>query len=86
MAFRIRDLQAIHNNPQNKSVSKQQYSIPRASRFQRCHTVLSDKYYDLPTTNECKAAAFPLDKRRDIFVPRDRSPSPAHYSICEATI
>ena len=54
MSFRIRDIHAIRNNQLNKSVSKQQYTIPRAERFQRCQTVLTDKYYDLPSTNQQK--------------------------------
>ena len=86
MSFRIRDIQAIHNNPLNKSVSKQQYSIPKASRFQRCHTVLSDKYYDIPTTNDLKAAPFDRADRKTIFALKDQGPPPGHYDVSSAGI
>lgn len=33
MSFRVRDIQSVHNNPLNDSVSKHQYSIPKAERF-----------------------------------------------------
>ena len=71
MAFRIRDIHAIHNNQLNKSVSKQQYSIPKAGRFRRCQTVLTDKYYDLPSTNELKGALIGREDRKNIFTVKD---------------
>ena len=64
MSFRIRDIHSVHNNPLNKSVSKQQYSIPKADRFRRCHTVMSDKYYEIQSTNDQKAPSFPTAERK----------------------
>lgn len=51
MSYRIRDINHIHGNPLNSSVSKQQYSIPKAQRFQNNKTETGYKYYDLPSTN-----------------------------------
>ena len=67
MAFRVRDIHTVHNNQLNKSVSKQLYTIPKADRFKRCHTVISDKYYDIPSTNELKAAPIGRAGRKSIF-------------------
>lgn len=84
MSFRIRDINSVHNNPLNKSISKQQYSIPKADRFKRCNTVLSDKYYEIPSTNDLKAASFSQGKRQGAFEIKCDQPSPGQYNITEA--
>jgi hypothetical protein len=67
MSFRVRDIQAVHNNPLNDSVSKHQYSIPKAERFRNIKSELSYKYYDLPSTNDRKAPSFGVSSRPSPF-------------------
>jgi len=67
MSFRIRDIQAVHNNPLNDSVSKQQFSIPRAERFKKQKSTPTYKYYDLPSTNSRKAPSFGVSSRPNPF-------------------
>ena len=81
MSFRIRDIQSVHNNALNKSVSKQQYSMPKAERFRRCHTVMADRYYDIQSTNEHKAPIFPNANRISIFEIKSNNPPPNQYEV-----
>lgn len=67
MSYRIRDINTIHNNPLNSSISKQLYTIPKASRFHYNKTEISQKFYDLPPTNNRKGAPFSHAERKSIF-------------------
>jgi hypothetical protein len=45
------DAERILINPLNHSLSKQQYSFPKAQRWTRCKTETDNyKFYPLPTT------------------------------------
>jgi hypothetical protein len=81
MTFRVRDIQFIHNNQLNSSVSKQQYSIPRAKRFRCTKSELSSQYYNIPSTNNHKAPSFGVSNRPPPFIGILDNPPPNQYTI-----
>ena len=81
MSYRIRDINTIHNNPLNTSVSKQQYSIPKAKRFRNNKSEMGYKYYDMPSTNAQKAPTFGISIRKTIFAGDKDVPSPDKYFV-----
>lgn len=80
MSYRIRDIGAIRNNQLNGSVSKQQYTIPRADRWKNNKSEASYyNYYNLPSTNTKKAFNFGTSERK-VFEPKKETiPSPNKY-------
>lgn len=81
MSYRVRDINTIHNSALNNSVSKQQYSIPRAERFKNNKTESSYKYYELPSTNPNKAPTFGHSERKGIVTGDVHLPSPDKYFL-----
>jgi len=80
MSYRVRDIQTVHNNSLNSSKSKQQYTIPRADRFRNAQSVISYKYYDLPSTNECRSTSFGVANRKGLFLTDKSIPPPGQYN------
>lgn len=81
MSYRIRDIATVHDNVLNSSVSKHQYTIPRATRFRNNKSEMGYKYYDLPSTNTQKAPSFGVSTRKSIFAVDKEIPSPDKYTL-----
>lgn len=81
MSYRVRDITSIHNSVLNNSISKQQYSIPKAERFKNNKTESSYKYYELPSTNARKAPTFGHELRKSIVSGDNNIPSPDKYFL-----
>lgn len=81
MSYRVRDITSIHNSALNNSISKQQYTIPRAERFRNNKTESSYKYYELPSTNDHKASTFGHSQRKTIATGDQNLPSPDKYFL-----
>jgi hypothetical protein len=70
----------ILTHPQNTSTAKQQFSFPKASRFQ-CKTELTDyTFYALPST-KTKIGALIGNQKRTLFDPKNAEcPAPDRYA------
>lgn len=81
MSYRVRDINSIRNSALNNSISKQQYSIPRAERFKNNKTEAAYKYYELPSTNANKAPTFGHSERKGFITAESNLPSPDKYFL-----
>lgn len=80
MSIRSRDTQSIHDSPINFSMSKQQYTIPKAERFRKSKSLASYKYYDLPSTNTFRSTTFGISNRKNLFNNDKSIPPPGQYN------
>lgn len=79
MSYRIRNIESVHNNILNSSISKQQYTIPKANRFRYSKSVCEYRYYNLPSTNTCRASTFGVSRRKELFHQDRDIPPPGLY-------
>lgn len=76
----LMDAERILINPLNLSRSKQQYSFPRAERWQRSKTQQDNyHFYEVPTTQSKVSATIGTGKRTNL-TKNDKMPAPNQYN------